>query len=309
MKLSSVQRIPWPVSILLALLVVGVVWHFGSRHYDFLTPPGERELALVRAKVGADLDRPSDLFAMPPKRAEPPVVPTPAAEEGDEAPPVAAPVILDEGLPDPLPQDHWLDLKSMPAASFIDLASRLEADARLSEALVAWERVLDAAPASAEEREIAVRAIRRMKSSVSPPSRLPRDARTLVLRVTAPNDRVEVTRRAAKDAAEALSQASFRQIRFQALVEANRKTAVLEVSFGAEADEKKPRLEAPAPSTSAAIQSAILSAAFKLVASTLVLDDTLKPISPAPQGEPPMESLSTRITRQAWKILPEIATR
>ncbi|MCU0796115.1 MAG: hypothetical protein MUF31_09290 [Akkermansiaceae bacterium] len=308
-KLASVQRIPWPAVVLLCLLVVGLVWHFGTRHYDFLTPPSEYELALVRSRVGTDLASPSDLFALPPAQETEKAEPEPEPTEAEAAPPVAAPVILDIDLPDPLPQNYWIDLKDMPAAAYVDLASRLEADARLSEALVAWERVLDHAPANPEEREIAVRAIRRIKSSVTAPTRLVRDAPTITLRVTAPNDRVEITRRAAKEVAEALSLASFRQIRFQTVVEANRKTAILEVSFGAKADDQKPRLEAPAPSTADAVETTLLTAVYKLIASTLALDGSLKPISPAPQGETPVESLSHRITRHAWSVLPEAAAR
>ena len=303
--LAAVQRVPWPVVVLLCPLVAGVAWHVGTRDYDFLTPPGEHELAMVRSRAGGDLVKPSDLFAVPATGVETAPEPAPPpAEDAPAPPPVAAPVILDDDLPDPLPLDHWVDLVGMPAASFIDLASRLEADARLSEALVAWERVLDHAPADPGEREIAVRAIRRIKATVSPPTRLPRDAVTMTLRVTAPGDRVEITRRAAKDAAEALSQASFRQIRFQAVVEASRKTAILEVSFAGRADEQKPRLETPAPATADAIESTLLAAAFKLVSSTLALDGSVKPVSPAAAGEPPMESLATRVTRRAWKALP-----
>jgi hypothetical protein len=216
-------------------------------------------------------------------------------------PPPPPPLIPVNDLPDPVPLEYWTDLTDHPAASFIQLASTLEAKGMLVAALVAWERVLDFADASPEETEVAVKGIRRLRTSIPPPDEAAKDAPKITLRVAAPADRIELTRKAARLAAESLAQASFRQLRFEALVIADRsEEPKLAIRLVKQGKVESPSVELAPPADADTIREAILGAAFKLVASSLAIDGSLHPVSQPEQGEPGDEAVATRITRRAW---------
>lgn len=297
--LPPVHRVPIWLVILLCPAVVAGVWFAGTRHYDFLKPPTEVQIAKAKSRATQALAQPSDLFAVLPS-SDGPTEHEPSPEPAPEPPP-PPPLIPVNDLPDPIPLEYWTDLTDYPAASFVQLASTLEAKGQLVAALVAWERVLDFADASPEETEVAVKGIRRLRASVPPPEEPAKDAPKITLRVAAPADRIELTRKAARLSAESLAQASFRQIRFEALVVPDRsKEPKLTIKLLNQGKAESPSVELDPPADADTIREAILNSAFKLVASSLAIDGSLRPVSQPEQAEPGDEAAATRITRRAW---------
>lgn len=293
------RRIPLWIVLLLSTAVVAGVWFAGTRPYDFLAPPTEKEIARAKARATQEMARPSDLFALPP------VIPEPVVQEEPESPvapePPPPPSLPLDDLPDPLPQDFWADLSDYPAVSFLLAGGQLEVKTRAREALTAYERVIDHSSASEEEIETAVKGIRRNRALIAIPAEATEDAPKVKLRVRTPPGQVDVTRRAARLTAESLAQASFRQLRFEAWITADRGkqdhlTLILE-----RPDEEEPAsAEIPVTGDVEALRHAMLAASYRIVASALALDSRLSPISQPAEGEPPDDSLSTRITRRAW---------
>ncbi len=299
----AMRRVPLPAVLISVPAVIGVVWWQGTRDFDFLAAPSATEIETARSRATAALARPSDLFAI--ERTAESTEPV-ALTDPPPAPPKPAPKpprieISDPGSP--APPDAWIERDDLPAGSFIELASRLESDAHLAWARVTWERVIDLAEASREDREIAVRAVARIRASMPPPEALPDDAPTVTLAIKAPADRLELTRRAADEAARGLEQASDRSIRFVAKVESDpSEEPQLHVMLlpPSQGDEPPAAATSDAPSDPDKIRNTILSSAFRLIASALATSDGLQPPPPPLEGQPPQEALSTRITRRAW---------
>lgn len=264
---------------------------------DFLKAPTATQLELAKTRASQQLARPSDLFAVP--LNPPPVKPLPQPEPTPPPTRPAAPPKIEFGdLTEEPAIDNWSELAEMPAASFIDLASRLEADARMSWARVAWERVIDRCAADADELQAAIKGV--LRTRVAPDPDTTRDAAPLTLRVSAPSDRVEITRRAMNSAAEALSSASSGLVNFSGEVTSTSELeAELEVSIGAKDIFSAIRI--PAPEAPTDYTEALLSASFRLIGSQLATNAQLQPISNPLPGETAVDSLATRITRLAWR--------
>lgn len=297
------SRVPLSIAFSAIVCVVVAIWWRFTRDYDFSREPGATAIETARSRATAELARPADLFVIgqspDPPEPQDPVIPAPAPRTPPKPPQI------DVSNPEsPAPFDAWTERRDLPAGSFIELASRLEASAYLAWARVTWERVIDLADASREEREIAVRAIARIRATIPLAADTVADAPVVKLAVEVPAEHLESTRLAAHDAALDLELAANRTIRFRSVVKAVRADpAALRVSL------HPPSLDGPAPSVSSeapaeadAIRRAILSSCYKLLASTLAMDESLSPLSPPAPAEPPLDSLCHRITRRAWAI-------
>ncbi|MCH7225920.1 hypothetical protein [Haloferula sp. A504] len=297
------RRIPLIVVILSIPLVIGITWWLGTRHHDFLREPTATEIETAKLRATSELIRPSDLFVLEGADSEEPPEPAPPPPPGPE-PVKPKPPLID--ISDPTseaPIDAWAERLDLPAGSFIELASRLESDAHLAWARVTWERVIDLADSSPEDLEVAVRAIARIRASMPPPAEVPEGAPAVGLVVDTPEDRVELTRRAAAEASEILESAADRSIAFSAKVRADESDPpVLRVSLIPPGAEDDPPASVPLdpPSDPDIIRQAILRAAYKLIASELSTSGDLRTLSTPREKETPAESLSHRITRRAW---------
>ena len=154
------MRVPIPWVLLLAIAVIGGGWWAGTRQADFLTPPSEAKLALIRQRVKSSMppiDHPSDAVSLPAVVAEPappPPVdpPKPAIELGDLSRP---PTLREYG-----------DAAPKGAAYLIELAGLLEAKGENQRALLAWERVLDTAQPDDHQTLLASAAILRLRPTL-----------------------------------------------------------------------------------------------------------------------------------------------
>ena len=307
---AGVARVSLGIAIPLGLAVFGVTLWLGVRRHDFMTPPSATEIEKARADIARELARPSALFGVddaPTKPAPlaPPTSPAPAPE------PVEPPPTLDAGdLSRPPTLDAWATQEKFPAASFIELASRLETDTQLGWALLAWERVIDQTEPTPDEARAALNGIRRLRATLGESVRLTEEPTPLLLRVHAPSDRLRLARSAAGTVADFLGMASSGIVAPEPSLQRSReKEPTLTVSFGTDATSDRPSVSLPAPETAADLENALLEAAFKLIAADLALNSSLSPVPTPPAAEFPAESLEFRITRLAWREFARSASR
>ena len=306
---SPVSRIPIPLVILLCLAVVGGIWWHGTKDYDFLKPPTPTEIEFARMRAASELAEPSDLFAVehdmeqevaeiePPAPPPEPPAPTPQIDPGDLS-----------GEPQ---LDAWSDHSDKPSASFINLASKLEADTQLSWALLGWERVLDQASPTDEERKVALNGVRRLHATLPPWNDDPKEATALTLIVDAPGDRITLSMKAANNAAKTIDKASSGLLKISAIVRKGRATAAspkLKVILTSKDTKDPASVETPSPKSAEEIEQEILRSVYKLVGSKLALLDEVQPLSTPGSDEPPAESLEYRVTRLAWQKFAESAS-
>jgi hypothetical protein len=125
------MRVPLPIVALLCVASLGITWWLGTRTRDFLTPPP----GLVIPDIPQTIESPAQPEKPSPKKEEPPVT-----------------------------LDTFADQAAMGPAHLSQLAKGLE-DAKFHHlAWLAWERIIDATTASAEETTQARTAIRRLRS-------------------------------------------------------------------------------------------------------------------------------------------------
>ncbi|MEP4076506.1 MAG: hypothetical protein ABJO14_01725 [Haloferula sp.] len=298
----SVRRVPIPIVILLCLLVAGGTWWYGTKDYDFLKSPTPEQLEFARVRAAGELAQPSDLFAVEPV-IDPVVVEIEPPEPPPKPPPPIPSIELGDLTADPQ-LDAWNDESDKPAASFINLASKLEADTRMIWALLGWERVLDTASPSDEQRKIALNGVRRLRATLPLWNEDPEAATPINLIIDAPGDRLKLSMKAAHRAAEVIDQASSGIVKVTAVIREGKGTAAspkLKIMLTSENSKDSPSVVIPAPESSEEIEKTILSSVFKLVGSKLALSDDLNLLSPPEPGEPPAESIEYRITRLTWR--------
>lgn len=301
-----VRRIPLPLAILLCIAVVGTIWWRGTKDYNFLKPPSPTEIEFARQRAAGELAQPSDLFAVEPVEEE--EVAEIKPPEPPPEPPAPTPVIAAGDISGDPQLDAWTSETDKPAASFINLASKLETDTQLAWALLAWERVIDHANPSDQELEIALNGIRRIRATLPPWNENQEAGSDIMLIIDAPGDRLKLSMRAAGNAAKAIDKASSGLLNVSQIVREGRATAAspkLKVILTIKGAEDPPSVETPSPKDSEEIEKEILTSVFKLVGSNLALRDDLQTISSPQPGELPADSLESRITRLSWQKFAE----
>lgn len=160
------MRVPVPIVIVACLLAVILAWLIGTHDKDFATPPTPKEL--VEVAKDWEKDRPGIPLSQAAEN------PSPATEQnGVSTPPAAQSPGITAILPHlNLQQSPALSefgtLGDMGAALLVELASHLETQGQSERALLAWERVIDTADPTPDERQQAIAAIKRLKESVPP---------------------------------------------------------------------------------------------------------------------------------------------
>ncbi len=308
------KRVPVPLVILLSLGAIGLPWWLGTRHMDFLTPPGDFQLARIRADIAGSF----------PKRA--PVVPEsslPGPADAVQSPIKPAPVIDPGDAHAPAPLDAYRGHAAAGAAAFIELAALLEEQSGHARALLAWERVLDSCRAEPAQITAALAGIQRLRPLVAPWHIDPQAARPLVLEATVrsgtpPDGWQDLL----EECAEELGRHSAGLLRGEARVAAAPPP-------GRERSARRKRRNPPAASTGPAVlqlrmlgegegaastplidfvpnpdpqilRRQIRAAVYTLVASQLAAATDFTPPEPLGDREFPAAALATRITRLAW---------
>lgn len=150
------MRVPLSVVLLLCALIIGGLWWKWTQGKDFVTPPSEESLAVVRQQAA---------------QAAPPVAPHHEPVEEKKAGPTepVAPVVdqpLDPGDLVTAPSlNAYAPEAKKGADHLIRLAKRLEELGATSRALLAWERVLDFGKGDPIQVGETLKAIRRLRAT------------------------------------------------------------------------------------------------------------------------------------------------
>jgi len=160
-------RIPLSLSILLLITAPLVVWWLGVRDMDFLTPPTEAQLSMVRQRTAAALPPAQIHDPIPAPQAAParPAMPNPSPEKKPEPAVEIGDLNPNPGL------NTYAELAPKGARHLIELASLLETAGELPRTLLAWERVLDATTADPAQASAASAAIQRLRPTLPAPKR------------------------------------------------------------------------------------------------------------------------------------------
>jgi hypothetical protein len=308
-----VKRVPIPLVILLSLGAIGLPWWLGTRHMDFLKPPGDFQLARIRADIAGSF----------PKRA--PVVPRSSQPDPADAvqSPIKPPPAIDPGdALAPAPLDAYRSHADRGAAAFIELAALLEEQSGHARALLAWERVLDSCRAEPPQIAAALAGIQRLRPLVAPWNIDPQAARPLVLEATIHSgsppdgwqDRLgecaeELGRHSAgllRGEARVVSapapdrQRTGRRTRRDAAASAGPAMLQLRILGEGEQAASTPRIDFVPNPDPKILRRQIRAAVYTLVASQLAATTDFPPPEPLGDRESPAAALATRITRLEW---------
>ncbi len=296
------MRIPMPWVLLLSIVVIGGICWYGSRRADFLTPPRESKIAEIRARVESSLlesGHPVDSLSEPKAGNE-------AAPRVLEIP--AEPTIALGDLSKPPSLHEYGDRSSMGAAHLVELAGLLESKGALQRAWLAWERVLDAGTVDPDQGKLAIEAIKRLR-------RIPPDWDTsgiaaipVTLHAGAGQKTAKVLTAILEQTARELEQAS---------------SGLLKVTVELHPSRSSRIAAGPAPvalwftgAGKNTVSTPVLSFTVRspqslhedlLQTEFLLIRDSLghSTVHPAPEamadGENPLDTLSSHITRHVWQ--------
>ena len=318
------KRVPIPVVVLLSLGAVALPWWLGTRHMDFLTPPGEFQLARARSDIVTSFAK---------RNREPAPASDAERERAFQSPIKPAPAIDPGDIQAPAPLDAYREHAAKGAAGFIELAIHLEEQSANARALLAWERVLDVCQPDASQRAAAVAGIQRLRPLAAPWYVDPREVKVLLLESVIPAGVAPETADAMEgvmaESATALGKHSAGLLRFESRVErpaakpaakASRKPAKpktpatvpppppappamisLQILLDGESSTSTGLIEIPVSDDLEKVRQDVLAGAYRLVSSQLAATTDFTPPEPLAAGDEPAAALGIRITRLCWE--------
>lgn len=290
------MRVPWPIVILLCVVVPGGIWWYGARGKDFVTPPSEQRLAERRQELG---DMPPPVAPQPIEKPASPVVPPPPPEPPIEAGDVATAPALNA---------YAAEAKTKGADHLLKLAAKLEEHGATARALLACERVLDLAKGDPVQSAAALKAIKRLRPNVPPWNVDPEGAQPLVLHLGASPAMAAKLKPALESVPVAIGRASSGIVAVTTELAVGKKPA-----GGAEATPVALWLTGGAagtPSTEVAsftmvspeaLEKEMLSAVFELVRARVSRSAAFGAPLAIGADESPADALATHLTRLAWQ--------
>lgn len=294
-------RVPIPVVILLVLAVVGGVWWRNTRHMDFMTPPSETRLELIRAQARQSLpevkeaDEPEEPVVVAPPAPPPPVEPPkPEIDLGDLASP---PTLVDYGVRAPQGAPH-----------LIDLATALEEKGEFQRALLAWERVLDLGKPDDDQLTTALSAVKRLRPTLPDWNTKPETTIVITLHAGTGKKLAKTIVPVLEDVARDLERASSGIVKVKTQVTAGKTSAkgATPVALWLAGPQKKSAstevlsftVEKPE-----ALREEVLKTVYQLIRAHMARTTAYTPPSASAEGESVQEALSTRVTRLCWSEL------
>lgn len=205
-----------PVRTVVALSVIAALttWFIGTRDMDFAQPPTPKEYIEITEEWNKSKPRiaPSDAaFALPLDSSNENTPDASTSRKND-----ASFFSLDlDGQPS---LSEFGTLEGKGAGHLVLLARHHQSSGQPEFALLAWERILDMAHPSAEQREMALSSIRELKGKIAPWNPDPRDAITLQLRAGASIKKGIHLEKALQAVAKEMSKASGNIINMEAQI-------------------------------------------------------------------------------------------
>ena len=293
------MRVPIPVVILLIISVIGGVWWHGTRGKDFMTPPSEERLTLIRSRVASSFpqtDKVDDAISEPviAKEPEKPVVIEPPKPEIDLGDLNAAPVLTQYGERSP-----------QGAAPLIELATVLEEKGQFQRALLAWERVIDLAKPDETQSTTAVSAIKRLRPTLPDWTTDPAKKIQIVIHAGTGKKMAKPLAPILEQAARDIEQASAGMIKVTAVVAAGKSNAKgpTPVALWLAGPAKKSvstEVLSFTVENAEALHAEVMKTIFQLIRS--YLSQSTSYTTPAALGdqEKPQDALTYRISRLCW---------
>lgn len=295
-------RVPIPVVVLLVLAVVGGTWWYNTRGMDFMTPPSQARLELVRSRTEQSFpkvkvpDEPVKPVAVAPPEPPPPPPepPKPEINLGDLTSP---PALVDYGLRAPQGAPH-----------LIELATKLEEKGEFQRALLAWERVLDMCKPDEGQVTTALSAIRRLRPTLPDWNTKPETAITITLHAGTGRKFSKPITPVLKEVAKELERASSGILKVKTVVTAGKTSAkgASPVALWLAGPDKKSAstevlsftVEKPE-----ALHDEVLKTTYQLIRGHMARTTAYTPPSSPAAGESVQDTLATRITRLSWSEL------
>jgi len=298
-------RIPIPVVLLLCLAVIGGVWWYGTRKLDFMTPPSEQKLALVRAKVEATLPRADHKSEEIPKPEPPPPPPPPPPVEEPK------PVIELGDLTVPPVLQQYSESAPKGAAHLTELAQALEKANAPQRALLAWERVIDSGKPDAQQTLAAISAIKRLRPTVPDWNTDAKKTIAITLQAGTGKKSAKALTPILKEIAKELEHASAGILKVTPVVTAGRDSkkpasAPAPVALWLTGSVKKPRSTEVMSFTmgkTEALREDVRKTVFQILQGFLGHKAGQLPPPAMADGEPALDALNSHITRLYWQEL------
>jgi len=177
------------------------------------------------------------------------------------------------------------------ADAMIKLATLLETKVQYQRALLAWERVIDTSTPNKEQRDLAVRAIQRLRKTLPPWNPDPKADIQLTLHAGATLKDKEVLISALDSTASEITDASHHILKVDILT-GETSAPVLEtppISFMA--DPKQPQ----------ALNNQISAGVYSLLKTHLSTETSFSPLPEYPDGVQPNDLLKYHVTRLMWR--------
>lgn len=298
-------RVPIPLVILLSILVVGGVWWYGSRDKDFLTPPSEQELALIRERVEASAPKTPPVEIPPPPVVEtPPPPPPPPPQEPPK------PVIEFGDLGSPPTLQEYSGHADKGAAYLVELATLLETKGESQRALLAWERVLDCGKPDESQIQAAISAIQRLRPTVPDWNPDPKKALAITLQAGTGRKTAKLLAPVLEQTAREIERASAGILKVTAKVTAGKDTRgasspapVAVWLAGPAKNARSTEVLSFTVGTPDQLGDDVRLTVFQILRGFLGRKANQCPPPAALEGEPPAEVLATHITRSSWHEL------
>ena len=295
------MRIPVPVVILLVLAVVGGVWWTSTRKMEFMTPPSENQLAIVRARA---------MEAIPqPERAGEPTK-TPAlkkVEPGTPVEPEKPPGIEMGDLESPPTLEAYSDRALDGHAKLAELAAALEKEGEFQRSLLAWERSLDLTKPDPTQAAGAIAAIRRLRPTLPDWNSDPNLEIPIVLHAGTGPAIADALRPALEQAARELSHHSAGILKVTSTLAVGKRTTMkgpVPVALwlsGPSKDSASTDVLSFTVASNEVLAEEIYKTAFQLISGQLKRQNQLTPPADVTPGESAADALQSHITRLSWR--------
>ena len=298
------MRVPLLLSIPLAVLTVAGMWWWNTRNMDFLTPPGERELAAIRASGEPVIDG-------NPAGVEENVDPgEPAEDSGTPEEPQTPPIELGDTESAP-GLSAYVDIAPKGTVYLIALADRLEEIGKFQRSLLARERILDSSNPDPLQAAAAIDAIKRVRPTLTDWNIDPSSTIAIILSARTSPDVAKPLKPILEKVASDLEIASSGILKITPQLTTGKPAAAnapspIAISFsGLEKNSNSTETLSFTVSDNANLADSLQRNIYRLVSHQIQKSTDLSPLLPLSESADPTQALHLQITRLAWKKIGE----
>jgi len=301
------MRVSLPIVITSCLLVALITWLVSTHDMDFAKPPTPKQL--VEISKDWEQDKPH-IPASPPVNKAPP-----ADNKKPTSPSSAASSPLKPVKLPPLNLDHspalseYGTLGDKGGVIIIALATHLETIGEYQRALLAWERVIDTANPTEEERQQAATAIKRLKNELPPWNPDPTNDIPITLHAGAALKEEKNLEQALQSTADQISQTSgnILAVTTKTSIGKSHDPSTSSIPMAIWFSVHEARAETPPvssmidPSQEHLLADQISADAYSLVRTHLTRETNFSPLPELPANANPNDWLKYHVTRLMWR--------